>query len=377
MNEQLARMLAATLRRSASLLPPGRRHWAEAVSAEAAEMNEWPQVRWLVGGLCLVVREAGMARRIAYGLGITVVAVAAAWTVWLSWRTTATADPENVTDRARILAGAAALVVLPWAWRRRGWFGPAGHSIITRLIRVAGCAAVCGLGVSIVLNDRHARINGVLGYGKFSWLHELAGIALLAIAVAGPAVMKRRWPASEESARWAVGILAGAVAFALLPVQLLATCAAALVLAGTSRRSPAPPVILALGTCVGAATGLIMWWLATILGELGGAWFLLMPMAALLAGFPAGLASGWLASGDREPQQRREARIRQGQLGGAVVGAACGLTLTVIFIGIGFMLVIGPLAGLAGGAAGAAIVADHPRRLRSARSQTAAEAAPS
>jgi len=38
MNQQLARALAAMLHRSASLLPAGRQHWAEAVStvAEAA-----------------------------------------------------------------------------------------------------------------------------------------------------------------------------------------------------------------------------------------------------------------------------------------------------------------------------------------------------
>jgi hypothetical protein len=174
-----------------------------------------------------------------------------------------------------------------------------------------------------------------------------------------------------------VGIIVGAVAFGLLPVQVLAATAAAMVLAGTSRRSPARPVTLALGTCIGVATALTMWWLAATLGELGGAWFLLMPMAALLAGFPVGLASGWLVAGDEEPQQLREARIRQGQLAGAAVGAACGLTLTVIFIGLGLMLVIGPLLGLAGGTAGAAIAALHPRWFRPARAQTAAEMAPS
>jgi hypothetical protein len=156
MNDRLARALAAMLHKSASLLPTGRRHWAEAVSAEAELMSGWPRVFWLSGGLWLVARVAGMARRIAYGLGMAAVTAVAAWTVWLSWRTTADADPENVTDRVRILAGAVALVVLPWPWWRRSWFGPASPSVSVRLLRVAGCAAICGLGVSIVRQDRHA-----------------------------------------------------------------------------------------------------------------------------------------------------------------------------------------------------------------------------
>ncbi|MGN6794675.1 MAG: hypothetical protein ACTHJW_20000 [Streptosporangiaceae bacterium] len=375
MSEQLARALAAMLHRSASLLPARRRHWAEAVAAEAAQMSAGlPRLRWLAGGLWLVAREASMARRIGYGLGVAAVAAAAVWTMWLSWRTNSAADPENVTDRARVLAGAAALIVLPWVGRRRGWFGPPGSSITMRLLRVAGCAAICALGVSIVRNDRHAGINGVLGYGKFSWLHELAGLAFLALALAGPALMKARWQQLDEPARWSIGVVAGVTAFFLLPIQLLAACSAALVLAGTSRRSPARPATLTVGASIGVATGLIMWWLATILGELGGAWFLLMPMAALLAGFPAGLASGWLLSGDEDPQRLRAARIRQGQLGGAAAGAVCGLVLTAIFIGIGVMLLIGPLAGMAGGACGGAISADHRRWFRPGRSQ-AAEAA--
>jgi hypothetical protein len=219
-------------------------------------------------------------------------------------------------------------------------------------------------------------IDGALGFGTFNWLHQIAGLALVAIALAGPAVIRARWPQADESARWAVGVVAGAVAFFLLPVQLLAAGSTALMLAGTSRRSPAKPRTLAVGTSVGLTAGLIVWWLAVKLGELGGAWFILAPLAALLASVPAGLAASWLLSGDEDPQKLRTARILQGQLAGAAVGAACGLTLTSIFIGAGFMLLMGPLAGLGGGTIGGRLSVQQPRLLRPAAPATGAEAAP-
>jgi hypothetical protein len=149
-------MLAAALRKAARLLPPERREWAEAVGAEAGQVSAgWPRLRWLAGGLWLAMGEARMMRKAVYWLGAGVVAAAATWVVWLSWRTSPAADAQTVTDRVRVLAGVAALVVLPWVGRRRGWFGPVGSSLAARLVRVAGCAAVCGLGLVVVRMDSH------------------------------------------------------------------------------------------------------------------------------------------------------------------------------------------------------------------------------
>jgi hypothetical protein len=53
--------------------------------------------------LWLVAREANMARKIVYWLGLGVVAAAAAWAIRLSWRTAPTADPESVTDRGEAM----------------------------------------------------------------------------------------------------------------------------------------------------------------------------------------------------------------------------------------------------------------------------------
>jgi hypothetical protein len=168
-----------------------------------------------------------------------------------------------VTDRVRVLVGAAALVVLPWVGRRRGWFGPVGSSITARLVRLAGCAAVCGLGTAVVY-----------------------GLATPDDRYVGP---------------------------------------------------------LVLGMLV-----------------------LTFLLAAL-----AGVAAAWLLPGTGDPQELREARIRQGLLAGSVTGAACGLLFTNFFVVAVFMMVIGPLFGAAGGAVGGAVAADHPRMPRPARSWSA------
>ena len=260
--EQLTWMLAGMLRNAAGLLPPGRRQWAEAVRAEAGQVPAgWPRLRWLAGGLWLAAREGAkvMISKVVYRLGAVAVAALAAWVVWLSWRTSPAADPQTVTDRVRVLVGAAALAVLPWVGRRRGWFGPVGSSITARLVRLAGCAAVCGLGVAVVRMDSHLGPlvgPGPLGPGPFSLPREIAAVVLLGAALAARAVGKARWPDAEPSALWALPAIAGLFMFALLPLQALAIVYVAGILAATSRRSPAANVSLAAGTIAGLAAGL-------------------------------------------------------------------------------------------------------------------------
>src|SRR5580693_10709028 len=72
------------LRQAARLLPPERRPWAEALQAEAGQVPAgWPRLRWLVGGLVVVAREAHLARKLVYWLGLGAVATAAARAVIL------------------------------------------------------------------------------------------------------------------------------------------------------------------------------------------------------------------------------------------------------------------------------------------------------
>lgn len=371
--ERMTRLLAGLLGTTTRLLPPARRPWAEAIQAEAGQVPVgWRQLSWLAGGLWLVAREANMARKTVYWLGLGVMAAAAAWAVWLSWRTTPAADPEGVTDRVRILVGASAFLVLPWVGRRSGLFGPVGSNFTSRLVRVAGCVAVCGLGVSLVRLDRNAGRGGVIGSGHFSWPQEIAGLALLAAAAAMPPVTRAMKPQAGTSAVWGPAGAAATVALAVLPLQVLTVLYVAGILAATSRRSPVSSATLALGTIAGLAAGLIIYGVLNAQAGLGLIGFVLVSaLAFLVAAAAAGIAAAWLLSGAEDPQELQARRVRQGLLAGATAGVVGGLLITVIFLGIGLMMIIGPLAGAAGGAFGGAFAGARPRKLLTGGSRAA------
>jgi len=377
MAARLTWMLAGMLRHAARLLPPGRRQWPEAVRAEAGQVPAgWPRLRWLAGGLWLAAREGikMMVAKVVYRLGLGAVAASVAWAVWLSWRTSPAVDPQTVTDRVRVLVGVAALVVLPWVGRRRGWFGPVGGGITPRLVRVAGCVAVCGLGTAVVRMDSHLGL-GPHGPGPFSLPREIAAAVLLGAALAALAAGKARWGDDALPALWTITGTAGVIVFALLPLQALAIVYVAGVLAATSRRSPVADASLAAGAIAGLAAGvaavLAGYGLVTQDDRYAGLVALGIIVTTVLLAVPAGVAAGWLLSGIEDPQELREARIRQGLLAGSVAGAFCGMLLTCFFVVAVFMLILGPLLGAAGGALGGGIAADHPRRSRPARSWSA------
>jgi hypothetical protein len=363
--ERMTRLLAGLLGQTARLLPPARRQWAEAIQAEAGQVPAgWRQLYWLAGGLWLVAREVDVARKIVYWLGLGVVTAAAAWVVWLSWRTAPAADPENLTDRVRVLVGASALLVLPWVGRQSGLFGPVGGGITPRLVRVAGCVAICSLGASLVRLDRDAGSGGVLGSGHFSWPRETTGLALLGVAAAMPRVIRALKPRADTAPVWGAAGVAATAAFAVMPLQLLTILYAAGILAATSRRSPVPSAALAVGTITGAAASMIIYAVLTAKLGLGLGGFLLVSVITfVVAAVPAGVAAAWLLSGIEDPQELRTRRARQALLAGVTTGAAGGLILTAMFMGLGFMMVIGPLAGAAGGAVGGAVAARYPRSL--------------
>jgi hypothetical protein len=313
--------------------------------------------------LWLVAKEASMAGKIVYRLGLGVVAAAAAWAIWLSWRTGAAADPESVTDRVRVLVGASALLALPWAGRRSGLLGPAGSGITSRLVRVAGCAAICGLGVQLVRLDRNAGAGGVLGSGAFSWPREIAGLALLGAAAAVPPMIRALRPQVNAAAVWGPAAVAATAAFAVMPLQVLTILYVAGILAATSRRSPVSGATLAVGTITGLAAGLIICAALTAELGLGLAGFLIVSVIAFLAApAAAGIAAAWLLPGTDDSQELRARRTRQGLLAGVIAGAAGGLLITVIFVGVGVVMIIGPLAGAVGGAFGGTVAAGYPRR---------------
>ena len=373
--ERLTWMLAGVLRAAARWLPPGRRQWAEAVQAEADQVPAgWPRLGWLAGGLWLAVREAETMRKVVYWLGVGMVAATAAWAVRVSWQASSAAHPLVVTNRVRVLVGVAALAGLPWAGRRRGWFGPVGTSITARLVRVAGCAALCGLGMAVVRMDRDIG-GGPHGATPFNLPREIAAVVLLGAALATLPVVRTRWPQSDASTLGVIAVVAAAVEFVLVPLQVLAVVYAAGMLAATSRRSPVATASLAAGTMTGLAAGLAaalaVYGLNTPDDRYVPLIFLSMFAITLLLGTLAGAVASWLRSGTEDPDALREARIRQGLLSGSMAGAVCGLVLTNFFAVAFFMMVLGPLLGAAGGALGGTVAADHPRKPRPARSWAA------
>jgi hypothetical protein len=373
--ERLTRMLTRMLRDAARLLPPGRQEWAEAVRAEADLVPAgWPRVGWLAGGLRLAANEAEIMRKVVYWLGAGMVAAAAAWAVWLSWHTSPAADALTVTDRVRVLVGVAALALMPWVGRRHGWFGPVGTSVTARLVRVAGCAGVCGLGAAILRMDGHIH-GGPHGPAPFNLAREITAAVLLGVGLASLRVVRARWPQLDASTLWACTVMTGAVLLAALPAQALVVGYVALTLAATSRRSPVANASLAAGAVAGLAAGLgsalAVYELSTPDDRYVDLIFLSIFAAALLSGTLAGAAAAWLWSGTEDPDALREARIRQGLLAGSVAGAVAGLLLTNFFAVAFFMMLLGPLLGAVGGALGGAVAAAHPRRPRPARSWAA------
>jgi hypothetical protein len=352
------------LRHAARLLPPERRPWAEALQAETGQVPPgWPRLRWLAGGLVLVAREGHMARKIVYCLGLGAVAAAAAWVVILSWQQTQAADAENMTDRARILAGVVALLLLPWIGRRSGVFGPVGDSVAARLVRVAGCAAICDAGLVFVRIDGHSNVNDAIGSGTFSWPREIAGVVLIAALFLVPGLVRARWPRLDPVGFWSLTALAGVPALIVAPFQLIAVLLVAGVYALTSRRSRVTPATLTAGALAGLAGGGLIKELTIVMsGHLDSAtvaFFLLPSMVVLPAGL-AGLAAAWLRPDTGDPQALRQERIRQALIAGAMAGLVSGMVVT--FVTQWFpMLIQGPVFGVAAGAIGGIWGAYHPR----------------
>lgn len=364
--ERLNRLLTWALRVIARLLPPERREWAEAVQSEASQLPAGlPRLDWIAGGLWLVVREARVMRKFVYWAGIVGVVAIGAWVLWRSWTNVPSSDVEGVTDRVRLLVGAAALIALPWVARRHGWFGPVGHSVAARLTRLAGCLAIWGVGLGVVRLDKKGIQIGATSSG-FNSLREIGGLVMLAALVIVPLVIRAKRPSVDASTLWSITGLAAVIAWITLPLQVLTIAYVAGVLLATSRRSAIGDSALIGGTISGAGAGWIIYGLGTMnqTGELGIAWLAFMPIITLLIALPAGVISAWQLDRVAGQVALREARIRQGLLAGAVAGACCGLLVTNLAMMLFVTLILGPPAGLVGGALGGAFADQHPLKRR-------------
>ncbi len=363
MIERMTRASARVLAIAARLLPADKRQWADAIQAEAGQVPAgWPRLTWLSGGVWMTMREAGMARKVGYWIGIAGVLAAVSWVMWLSWRTSGPADPESTTDRARVLVGAATLAGLPWVARGQGWFGPVADSVVARVVRIGGCAAICAMGLAIVHIDRHAGINSVVGSGAFSWVREAIGLAILVAAVAAPAIVRARRPQTEIHVLWLIAALAGSAALIVVPVQAFVAGVAVLVFGATARRSPLSPATWIPGLIASLPTAAAAITFPFAVGKLVSA-MLLVAIVAMAAASCAGAAAARQVTDAGNPaDDLREARVRQGLRAGVIAGVTGGLIATAAFPILGEMIFVGLVAGLGGGLLGGGIVAERRNR---------------
>ncbi len=342
--DRVTRALETLLGRCAGLVPPARRGWVEAVRAEAGETPAgFARLGWLAGGLWLVVREAGVVRRIAYWLAVAAVAVGVVLTVSYLWDD-AHAGRDSSWDKARILLLAALLAGLPWVARRRGVFGPAGSSLAARAVRAGGSAAL----VLLVLDI--ARIQHFPGpafltlwngpAGPWNWVQEATALVLIAACLAALLIVPERWPrVRPELVAWCA-VAAGLVLFfTVAPFQVLIAAYAAGILAVTSRRSPILPATLAISAGAGVAGGLLLvgLWNFTRMSPAPGAaprsgaalLFYLLIIVIAAGMIAAGVPATRRASGTNDPQALK-ARAQQYLAAGPLTAAAAALMLPLL-----------------------------------------------
>jgi len=283
--DELTRAMAAALRRSAALMPAGRREWIEAVLAEAAETPAgWQRLSWLGGGLRLTLPQAARARGLWYALAFATAATGIAWSAWSG----PPGDSAIEVNRIDVIVITVILAGLPWVIRRA--CGPVASARLPRLMRTAGYVAVLAL--------------------------VLAKSAVERVADAPP---NNR---GGSAVAWA-----GEAAFLAVMVGY-----AAVILACTARRSPALPAATAIGTVTGIALGVMVY----LLGPLGfplrftdpwpahlyDAALALGAVVALCAPVAAGLAAA------RQAARTRPAGSRAGQ--GAIAGLCSGTAAALV-----------------------------------------------
>jgi hypothetical protein len=283
------RVLAVLLRRSAGLLPADRREWARALWSEADEVPAgWPRLAWLAGGMRLTVREATLGRGLGYLLAFAAATAGTAWSAWSG----PPGDSAIVINRVDVITMAVILAGLPWAIRRTR--GPVAVSRLARLVRTGGYAAILALVLVKAAVERVADAppNNFQGPTR-AWMGEVAFLA----------------------------VMAGY---------------AAVILAGTARRSSAVPATVAIGTTIGAVIGVVAYALGPLgfpLRFTGSATARLydaaMALGVLLA-LCAPMAAGLAAARRSGRSVAVGSQARRGAMAGLYTGAAAALVVAVL-----------------------------------------------
>lgn len=211
----LARALARVLGRSAGLLGPGRRDWAEAVLAEAGQIPVgWARVAWLGGGLWLVAREVlicRVMRRLAFVAG-------AVGVLWIAWPGSSS-DSAVPVNRIQVSVALVLLAGLPLVVRRS--FGPVRDRWLPRAVRVGGYVVALAL---LAGNAVMARDGSKLGaYFHQDWGLETVLLAVIAGYVAGILILtsqRVRLTPSSLTIGIAVGVLWAGGLYASAPLGI-------------------------------------------------------------------------------------------------------------------------------------------------------------
>ena len=183
--DRVTSVVAALLRMSAWLLPAARRDWADAVVAEAGEVQaRTGRLAWLCGGLWLVAREVLMGtwvRVLAFVAGVTAL-------VWVGWPGPSS-DSALPVNRMYVIGTVLMLAVLPLVVRR--YVGPARKGWAPTAARI-GCYAM--VLVLVAARNSKDRFGNKLGHAYFApafGLIVLQFVLLLVIAayVAGVLVV--------------------------------------------------------------------------------------------------------------------------------------------------------------------------------------------
>jgi hypothetical protein len=220
-------MAAAFRHGAASLLPAGRREWAEAVWAEAHQVPPGlSRLAWRAGGVWMLAREALRPRLIGRATLFAAAAAAAAWAAWPG------SSASRATPGVRVYVITMVLLLAGLPLLARPFLGPAGDSRAARLLRAATWAALLALMPAEAAVYQFAETPPREGT-------DLRLYLLIAWKVGGKAPLK--------------------IVFLVLMALYVAA-----ILWMTSRRSRVAPATLAAGTGAGLALGLVMYAVAPL-----------------------------------------------------------------------------------------------------------------
>ena len=293
----LTSVIEVVLRCAALCLPAGRREWAEAVRAEAANVPAGrARMEWLIGGLWLVAREVGMIRKV----GPSAMAVGAI-VVWLNWHP-GSANPAMPTNRFADILIVLVLAALPWLVR--GLLGPVADNRVARIVRIGGYTALYAL------------------------LLVMAGLSRFASS-------RFDHMKAFDQNNWDADMRSGAIVSAVLVITVIGGYAAT-ILVITARRSAVAPGTLAIGAGSGVVAALTVYALAPLgnARHFDSRWLVagygialaLVPLGALLA---AGVLAG---------RRNVDRRLGDGTIAGLCAGGTAAILLNILTIGTMLLL---------------------------------------